>query len=75
MERTDPKAIQFIIGSVRYRRTLMHDEQECPRNPLEEWLSFRRYHRHSLFVEVKTVELASGSTYREYPFFERVKSC
>ena len=65
VERNDEKSIQFIFGNVRYRRTLMHDENGESRYPLDEWLGFRKGQRYSPLVEVKVVELASNSTYRE----------
>lgn len=65
MERRDDKTIQFTFGNVCFKRTLMHDENENPRYPLDEWLGFRKYQRKSPLVEVKTAELASKSDYRE----------
>ena len=65
VERNDEKGIQFIFGDVRYRRTLMYDENGYPRYPLDEWLGFRKGQRQSPLVEVKVAELASKSDYRE----------
>lgn len=63
--RNDEKGMTCTFGEARFRRTLMHDEQGNPRYPLDEWLGFRKYQRHSPLVEVKVAELASKSDYRE----------
>lgn len=63
--RNDEKGITCTFGEVRFRRTLMHDDKDEPRYPLDEWLGFRKYQRHSPLVEVKVAELASKSDYRE----------
>src|SRR5690625_1667825 len=65
VERNDEKSMQFIFGDVRYRRTLMYDQNGAPRYPLDEWLNFRKGQRYSPLVEVKVAELASQSIYRE----------
>src|SRR5690625_3585864 len=39
VERNDEKSMQFIFGDVRYRRTLMYDQNGDPRYPLDEWRS------------------------------------
>src|SRR5690625_7450799 len=65
VERNDYKNIQFIFGNVRYRRTLMYDDNGKPHYPLDSWLGFRKKQRYSPLVEVKVAELASDSTYRE----------
>ena len=65
VERNDEKGIQFIFGNVRYKRTLMYDDESNPRYPLDEWLGLRKRQRHSPLVEVKVAELASKSDYRE----------
>ena len=63
--RNDSKRIQFIFGDVRFRRTLMYDDNGNPRYPLDEWLGLRKRQRQSPLVEVKVAELASKSDYRE----------
>lgn len=65
VERNDEKTIQFIFGSVRFKRTLMHDVNGNPHYPLDEWLGFIKHQRYSPLVEVKVAELASENTYRE----------
>src|SRR5690625_4145693 len=47
VERNDEKSMQFTFGSVRFKRTLMHDEDREPRYPLDEWLGFRKRQRYS----------------------------
>src|SRR5690625_5536333 len=63
--RNDDKNIQFSFGNVRYRRTLMYDENGEPHYPLDSWLGFRKKQYYSPLVEIKVAELASDSTYRE----------
>jgi len=63
--RNDEKNIQFTFGNVRYRRTLMYDENGDPHYPLDSWLGFRKKQYYSPLVEIKVAELASDSTYRE----------
>lgn len=63
--RNDEKGITCTFGEVRFRRTLMYDQKGNPRYPLDDWLGFRKYQRHSPLVEVKVAELASRSDYRE----------
>jgi len=63
--RNDDKNIQFTFGNVRYRRTLMYDENGEPHYPLDSWLGFRKKQYYSPLVEIKVAELASDSTYRE----------
>src|SRR5690625_2071393 len=65
IERNDEKNIQFIFGNVRYRRTLMYDDNEKPHYPFDSWLGFRKNQRYSPLVEIKVAELSSESTYRE----------
>ena len=65
VERNDYKDIQFTFGNVRYRRTLMYDDNGEPHYPLDSWLGFRKRQRYSPLVEIKVAELASNSTYRE----------
>src|SRR5699024_1887505 len=65
VKREDWKTIQFIIGPVRYHRTLMMDSDNKNQYPLDEWLGIRKYQRHSPLVEVKVAELASKCTYRD----------
>lgn len=65
VERHDEKSIQFTFGTVRFKRTLMYNEHGQAHYPLDEWLGFRKYQRHSPLVEVKVAELASETTYRE----------
>lgn len=59
VKREDWKTVQFIFGPVRYRRTLMADQEGQNHYPLDEWLGIRNYQRHSPLVEVKIAELAS----------------
>jgi len=40
--RNDEKNIQFTFGNVRYRRTLMYDDNGEPHYPLDSWLGFRK---------------------------------
>src|SRR5690625_2572509 len=63
--RNDDTNIQFTFGNVRYRRTLMYDENGEPHYPLDSWLGFRKKQYYSPLVEIKVAELASDSTYRE----------
>ncbi|MCI3028558.1 ISLre2 family transposase [Desemzia sp. C1] len=65
VKREDWKTVQFIFGPVRYRRTLMMDQNHQNHYPLDEWLGIRKYQRHSPLVEVKAAELASKATYRD----------
>jgi len=65
VKREDWKTVQFIFGPVRYRRTLMADQEGQNHYPLDEWLGIRNYQRHSPLVEVKVAELASKCTYRD----------
>lgn len=65
VERNDYKDIQFTFGNVRYRRTLMYDDNGEPHYPLDSWLGFRKRQCYSPLVEIKVAELASNSTYRE----------
>lgn len=65
VSRNDEKGITCTFGEVRFKRTLMQDEEGNPRYPLDEWLGFRKHQRHSPLVEVKVAELASKSDYRE----------
>ena len=65
VKREDWKTVQFIFGPVRYRRTLMADQEGQNHYPLDEWLGIRNYQRHSPLVEVKIAELASKCTYRD----------
>ena len=65
VKRDDWKTVQFIFGPVRYRRTLMVDQESQNHYPLDDWLGIRNYQRHSPLVEVKVAELASKCTYRD----------
>ncbi|MGB6177981.1 ISLre2 family transposase [Carnobacterium sp.] len=65
VKREDWKTVQFIFGPVRYRRTLMIDQESQNHYPLDDWLGIRKYQRHSPLVEVKVAELASKVTYRD----------
>src|SRR5690625_25959 len=65
VERCDEKSLQFTFGHVRYRRTLMYDQEGQAHYPLDRWLGFRKHQRYSPLVEIKVAELASESTYRE----------
>ena len=65
VKRDDWKTVQFIFGPVRYRRTLMIDQESQNHYPLDDWLGIRNYQRHSPLVEVKVAELASKCTYRD----------
>src|SRR5699024_2921014 len=65
VERNDEKNFQFIFGNLRFRRTLMYDEDGKAHYPLDDWLGFRKHQRHSPLVEVKVAELVSQNTYRE----------
>src|SRR5699024_11994498 len=65
VERNDGKSIQFIFGNVRFNRTLMYDDQNNPRYPLDEWLGLRKRQKQSPLVEIKVAESASKSDYRE----------
>ena len=65
VKREDWKTVQFIFGPVRYRRTLMADQESQNHYPLDEWLGIRKHQRHSPLVEVKIAELASKCTYRD----------
>ncbi|WP_177186231.1 UPF0236 family transposase-like protein, partial [Pisciglobus halotolerans] len=65
VKREDWKTVQFVFGPVRYRRTLMVDQENQNHYPLDEWLGIRNYQRHSPLVEVKVAELASKCTYRD----------
>lgn len=65
VERNDEKGIHFTFGEVRFKRTLMYDNDGNPRYPMDEWLGLRKYQRQSPLVEVKVAELASKSDYRE----------
>ncbi|WP_051905749.1 UPF0236 family transposase-like protein [Carnobacterium alterfunditum] len=64
MKRNDWKNVQFIFGPVRYRRTLMVDQESQNHYLLDDWLGIRNYQRHNPLVEVKEAELASKCTYR-----------
>ncbi|MBT2218671.1 ISLre2 family transposase [Virgibacillus dakarensis] len=65
VKREDWKTVQFTFGAVRFRHTLMADENGDSHYPFDEWLGLRKSQRHSPLVEVKVAELASESTYRE----------
>src|SRR5699024_6198494 len=64
-ERNEGESIQFIFGNVRFNRTLMYDDQNKPRYPLDEWLGLRKRQKQSPLVEIKVAESASESDYRE----------
>ncbi|WP_081981879.1 UPF0236 family transposase-like protein [Pisciglobus halotolerans] len=65
VKREDRKTVELIFGPVRYRRTLMVDQENQNHYPLDEWFGIRDYQRHSPLVEVKVAELASKCTYRD----------
>src|SRR5690625_4135081 len=43
VERCDEKSLQFTFGHVRYRRTLMYDQEGQAHYPLDHWLGFRKH--------------------------------
>src|SRR5699024_12374037 len=65
VERNDEKSIQFIFGNVQFNRTLMYDDQNNPRYPLDDWLELRRRQKQSPRVESKVAEAATNGEYRE----------
>src|SRR5699024_11256940 len=65
VERNDEKSIQLIFGNVQFNRTLMYDDQNNPRYPVDEWLGLRKRQKQSPLVETKVAESASKSDYRE----------
>src|SRR5690625_2235513 len=65
VERNDHRNIQFTFGNVRFKRTLMYDENSEANYPLDDWLGIRKHQRYSPLVELKLAELASEVTYRE----------
>src|SRR5699024_4034510 len=65
VERNDEKSIQFIFGNVQFNRTLMYDDQNNQRYPVDEWLGLRKRQKQSPLVEIKVAESASESDYRE----------
>jgi len=65
VETNDSREVLFTFGWVKYTHTLMYDPQGNPHYPFDEWMGLKKYHRRSPFVEVKTAEMASESTYRK----------
>jgi len=66
VERNDQRIVQFSFGPVTYNRTLFKDrDQDKYFYPLDKFLGFRSYQRHSPLVEVRVAELASQGSYRE----------
>ncbi|RCS34177.1 UPF0236 family transposase-like protein [Heyndrickxia coagulans] len=63
--RSDNRNIQFLFGSVTFKRSLMHDKRGNSHYPLDEWLGLVPHQRYSPLVELKVAELASENTYRE----------
>lgn len=65
VKRNDYRTVQYIFGSVQYKRTLMEDPNGENHYPLDKWLGIESYQRYSPLVEVQVAELASDATYRD----------
>ncbi|WP_195276189.1 UPF0236 family transposase-like protein, partial [Heyndrickxia coagulans] len=63
--RSDNRSVQFLFGSVTFKRSLMRDKRGNSHYPLDECLGLVPHRRYSPLVELKVAELASENTYRE----------